>query len=165
VVPVLRPGVYIPNHLGDFYHAFADGYDNGPFRDAGLKRFLDSAAIELVSPVQYMDRWEVDGFGTRAIPNPEGRGPFGLPEIPIVKDGGVDAAKEAGAETASETSGETPGDADTTDVPADMGTGDGPEAGADGGAGDADGPTDGTPLLDSVGDRNEAGDVRRDGPG
>jgi hypothetical protein len=157
VVPVLRPRVYIPNHLGDFYHPFADGYDNGPFRDAGLKRFLDTAGIQMISPVQYMDRYEMNGLGTWAVPNPEGRGPFGLPEIPVIKDAGTDAANDA------------TGDAVATDAPAEAGDNDAAEAGtddaADGGTGDADGPTDGTPELDAPRDASDAADGRRDGRG
>lgn len=147
VVPVLRPRAYIPNHLGDFYHAFSEGYDNGPFRDPGLKRYLDSVGVELVSPVQYMDRYDLDRRGMRAVPNPEGRAPFGFPEVPVMKDGGVDAPREAAA----------------SDTPLDMGgSGDASDVGSgEGGTGDA---ADGNgERPDGNGNGSDATDVRLDG--
>jgi hypothetical protein len=98
VVPILRPAAYVPNHLGDFYHPFLDGFDVGPFKDPGLQTFLDSAGVAMVAPVQYMDRMELDAAGFRKVPIPAGKRPFGFPEIPVVKDGGTDGPLDAGAD-------------------------------------------------------------------
>ncbi len=97
VVPVLRPAAYVPNHLGDFYHPFLNAYDNGPYKDDGLKKFLDSVGIRLLAPVQYLDRIDLDKSGLHVASNSDARSAFGLPDIPVVKDGGTDSGSDSGA--------------------------------------------------------------------
>jgi hypothetical protein len=132
VVPVLRPAAYIPNHLGDFFHPFLDGFDVGPFKDPGLKKFLDSAGIALVAPVQYMDRMDLDRTGVTRVPSGAARAAFGFPEIPVTKDAaagdGTDGARDAGADGPGESeASKIDGGRGPTDAGADEPAGGGPQ--------------------------------------
>ena len=69
VVPVIRPKAFLPIHWDGLWGAFEDGVSR-PFSSAALEAFLTEAGVELVAPVQYMDRWRLDASGIRPRPNP-----------------------------------------------------------------------------------------------
>ena len=67
-VPVLKPKVFVPNHLSSFYTPFSQG-STGPFNDATLTSYLAANSIGLVAPKQYFDAYVLDSAGFRAADN------------------------------------------------------------------------------------------------
>ena len=67
-VPLLRPKVYVPNHLGAFFVPFERGLTT-PFADPALVDFLAQQRIALVPPLQYLDAFVLDADGFRAVDN------------------------------------------------------------------------------------------------
>jgi len=68
VLPVLKPRAYLPVHWDGLYSPFSAGVP-APYSDAALESVLDSAGVELIRPVQYMDKWRLDYTGVRPLPN------------------------------------------------------------------------------------------------
>lgn len=68
VLPVLKPGVYLPNHLGSFYAPFEQG-NTAPFTDATLTSLLFLNGVGLQVPTQYLDAWVLDANGFRKVDN------------------------------------------------------------------------------------------------
>lgn len=68
VLPVLRPKAYLPVHWDGFYGPFEQGVP-APFSSPALEAALRDAGVQLIRPVQYMDKWRLDRNGVRALPN------------------------------------------------------------------------------------------------
>lgn len=68
-VPILNPRAFLPNHQGSFTEPFLLGNTRAPFSSPALEDFLDSRGIELVIPVQFMDKWKLDAKGIKAKKN------------------------------------------------------------------------------------------------
>jgi L-ascorbate metabolism protein UlaG (beta-lactamase superfamily) len=68
VLPIVKPRAYLPVHWDSFWTPFRSGVDQ-PFADPALKAVLDKAGVQLVVPVQYMDKWRLDRAGIRAVSN------------------------------------------------------------------------------------------------
>jgi glyoxylase-like metal-dependent hydrolase (beta-lactamase superfamily II) len=68
VLPVLRPKAYLPVHWDGLFGAFKAGPPQ-PYQDATLLKLLDESGVQLVVPLQYMDRWRLDRNGIRAMEN------------------------------------------------------------------------------------------------
>ena len=68
VVPVLKPKAYLPVHWDGLWGAFEAGVPR-PYSDPALEALLQNTGVQLVKPVQYMDRWRLDRSGIRPIPN------------------------------------------------------------------------------------------------
>ncbi len=68
VLPVLRPKAYLPVHWDGLFGAFKSGPPM-PYVDAALSQLLDASGVQLVAPLQYMDRWRLDRQGIRAVDN------------------------------------------------------------------------------------------------
>lgn len=68
VLPVIKPRAYLPVHWDSFWTPFLDGVDK-PYSDPPLKALLDKSGVQLIVPVQYMDKWRLDRSGIRSIPN------------------------------------------------------------------------------------------------
>jgi L-ascorbate metabolism protein UlaG (beta-lactamase superfamily) len=68
VLPVIKPRAYLPVHWDSFWTPFDAGVDK-PYADAPLKDLLAKSGVQLIVPVQYMDKWRLDRAGVRAIPN------------------------------------------------------------------------------------------------
>ena len=68
VVPVLKPKAYLPVHWDGLWGAFEAGVARA-FSDPTLEAFLQKSGVQMVKPVQYMDRWRLDRNGVRPIPN------------------------------------------------------------------------------------------------
>ena len=68
VVPVLRPKAYLPVHWDGLWGAFEAGVPR-PYSDPALGAFLQKSGVQLVEPVQYMDRWRLDRKGIRPVEN------------------------------------------------------------------------------------------------
>jgi L-ascorbate metabolism protein UlaG (beta-lactamase superfamily) len=128
VVPILRPAVYIPNHLGDFFQKFEAGYDNGPYRDPALKKYLDSVGVTLLAPIQYLDRFDVDHAGTRLVPNREQKMVFGFTDIPVPRDAGMDAPADGHGDVAISDGSPDDGSGDLTDAASPLDAVDGGDA-------------------------------------
>ena len=62
VVPLLRPRAYLPIHWDGLWEPFDAGLSR-PFTGGALEAFLREAAIELVVPGQFMDRWRLSSAG------------------------------------------------------------------------------------------------------
>jgi hypothetical protein len=129
VIPILHPAVFIPNHLGDFFQWFDRGYDNGPFMDPVLSKYLSSVKVQLLPPVQFLDRFDLTpSSGVVAVPNPIQKSAYGFPEKPDYREAGVgpmasDAAADSTAGGSPEASGEP--ETGTVDVVPDNMGGDG----------------------------------------
>lgn len=68
VLPVLKPMAYLPVHWDGLYGDFSAGVP-APYSDPALEAMLRDAGVELVRPVQYMDKWRLDRTGVHALPN------------------------------------------------------------------------------------------------
>ena len=68
VVPVIKPKAYLPVHWDGLYAPFAAGVPR-PYSDTSLEQFLNRAGIQLLKPGQYMDKWQLDRNGVKAIDN------------------------------------------------------------------------------------------------
>ncbi len=97
VVPILHPAVYIPNHLGDFFQWFDRGYDNGPFNDPVLSKYLTSVGCKLLLPVQYLDRFDLTPSGVALVPNRSQKMAFGFNDTPDYREAGVSPMADGAA--------------------------------------------------------------------
>ena len=79
VLPVIKPRAYLPVHWDSFWTPFAAGVDK-PYADAPLKDLLAKSGVQLIVPVQYMDKWRLDRAGVRAIPNAAVKNALGFKE-------------------------------------------------------------------------------------
>jgi len=68
VIPVLKPKAYLPVHWDGLWGAFEAGVPR-PYSDPALEAFLQTSRVQLVKPVQYMDRWRLDRTGIRPVAN------------------------------------------------------------------------------------------------
>lgn len=68
VIPVLKPKAYLPVHWDGLWGAFEAGVPR-PYSDPALEALLQTSGVQLVKPVQYMDRWRLDRSGVRPVPN------------------------------------------------------------------------------------------------
>ncbi|MEJ0085595.1 MAG: hypothetical protein WDO72_07935 [Pseudomonadota bacterium] len=68
VLPVLRPAAYLPVHWDGLFGAFKAG-PPAPYSDEPLETLLAAAGVELIRPVQYMDKWRLDRAGIHALDN------------------------------------------------------------------------------------------------
>jgi L-ascorbate metabolism protein UlaG (beta-lactamase superfamily) len=68
LLPILTPKAYLPVHWDGLYGAFQAGVPR-PYSDAGLESVLAQAKVQLLRPVQYMDKWRLDRDGVRPIAN------------------------------------------------------------------------------------------------
>ncbi|MEO8061287.1 MAG: hypothetical protein ABI821_00925 [Pseudomonadota bacterium] len=77
VLPVLKPKAYLPVHWDGLFGAFKAGPPE-PYSDDELEKLLADASVKLVKPVQYMDKWRLDGDGIRALDNSAVKGALGF---------------------------------------------------------------------------------------
>ena len=68
VVPILRPKAFLPVHWDGLWGKFEAGVPK-PYADSTVEAFLDAAGVNVVKPVQYMDKWRLDRAGVRTIAN------------------------------------------------------------------------------------------------
>ena len=68
LLPVLKPKAYLPVHWDGLYGAFAAGVP-AAYSDPTLEAQLREARVELIRPMQYMDKWRLDRSGVRAVSN------------------------------------------------------------------------------------------------
>ena len=68
VLPVLKPKAYLPVHWDGLFGAFKAGPPQ-PYSDDDLAQLLAGSHIELVKPLQYMDKWRLGPDGIRPIDN------------------------------------------------------------------------------------------------
>lgn len=68
LLPVLKPKAYLPVHWDGLYGAFAAGVP-AAYSDSTLEAQLRRARVELIRPLQYMDKWRLDRSGIRAVSN------------------------------------------------------------------------------------------------
>jgi hypothetical protein len=68
LLPILAPKAYLPVHWDGLYGAFAAGAPR-PYADARLEAVLAQAHVQLLRPVQYMDKWRLGRNGVRPIAN------------------------------------------------------------------------------------------------
>ena len=68
VLPVLKPKAYLPVHWDRFFSRFEEGVGK-PFSDPVLEAFLGESHVQLLSPLQYMEKWRLDRAGVRPVPN------------------------------------------------------------------------------------------------
>jgi hypothetical protein len=96
VVPILNPAVYIPNHLGDLFQWFERGYDNGPFVDPVLSKYLPSVGCKLLLPVQFLDRFDLTASGVKLVENQSQKMAYGFNDTPVYRAAGVPPQSDAG---------------------------------------------------------------------
>ena len=68
VVPVLQPRAYLPIHWDGLWSPFEDGLPR-PFSSPDLESYLDQQNVILVTPDQFMDKWQLDSKGIRELDN------------------------------------------------------------------------------------------------
>ncbi|HEV3189932.1 MAG TPA: hypothetical protein VGY54_05510, partial [Polyangiaceae bacterium] len=67
VVPLLHPKAYLPIHWDGLFRAFHAGAP--AFSDNALSNYLTSQGVQLVTPVQYMDKWSLSPSGIVPVDN------------------------------------------------------------------------------------------------
>jgi L-ascorbate metabolism protein UlaG (beta-lactamase superfamily) len=67
VVPLLHPKAYLPVHWDGLFGAFRAGAP--VFSDNALSQYLSSQGVQLVTPVQYMDKWSLSPSGIVPVSN------------------------------------------------------------------------------------------------
>lgn len=77
VVPVVKPAAHLPIHFDGLYAPFFGGLP-APLNDRRLTQVLSEAGVELINPIQYMDRWRLSPSGITAIPNDAMKRQLGL---------------------------------------------------------------------------------------
>jgi len=77
VLPVLRPSAYLPVHWDGLFGPFKSGPPN-PYSDAALEKLLAESGVRLIRPMQYMDKWRLDGKGMHALDNRTVKSRLGL---------------------------------------------------------------------------------------
>jgi len=68
VAPVLKPKAYLPVHWDGLFGAFEVGVPK-PYADPAVETFLSASGVNVVKPVQYMDKWRLDRTGIRPVAN------------------------------------------------------------------------------------------------
>lgn len=77
VLPVLKPRAYLPVHWDGLWGAFDAGVQQ-PFADPPLETLLGAAAVQLVRPAQYLDKWRLDARGIHPVSNDAVRQSLGI---------------------------------------------------------------------------------------
>jgi hypothetical protein len=67
VVPLLHPKAYLPVHWDGLFRAFGAGAP--VFSDNDLSKYLVSQGVQLVAPLQYMDKWSLSPSGIVPVDN------------------------------------------------------------------------------------------------
>ncbi len=67
VVPMLHPKAYLPIHWDGLFRGFHAGAP--VFSDNALSNYLASQNVQLVTPVQYMDKWSLSPSGIAPVDN------------------------------------------------------------------------------------------------
>ena len=67
VLPVVNPKAYLPVHWDNFYAAF--GSPSGKYSDRTLAATLTARGVNLITPMQAMDKWRLDRTGVHPIAN------------------------------------------------------------------------------------------------
>lgn len=67
MVPLLHPKAYLPVHWDGLFRAFHAGAP--VFSDNALSQYLSSQGVQLVTPVQYMDKWSLSPSGIVPVDN------------------------------------------------------------------------------------------------
>jgi len=67
VVPVLHPKFYLPIHWDGLFGAFRSGAP--AFSDNDLGTYLKANGAQLVTPIQYMDKWSLSPSGLVSVDN------------------------------------------------------------------------------------------------
>jgi hypothetical protein len=70
VVPVIKPRAYLPVHWDGLWTPFQNGVSS-PYADPQMEAFLQKSGVNLLRPVQYMDKWRLDHNGVRPVANIE----------------------------------------------------------------------------------------------
>jgi len=78
VVPVIRPKAYLPIHWDGLWAPFESGVTR-PYAGGELEAYLREAAVELVPPGQYMDRWRLSAEGIEPVVNTRMKQALGFP--------------------------------------------------------------------------------------
>jgi len=67
IVPIVHPKAFIPVHWDNFFAAFLSRPPT--FRDAAFTQYLSEQKIQLLAPVQVMDKWRLSRGGVQAVSN------------------------------------------------------------------------------------------------
>ena len=68
LVPVLQPQAYLPIHWDGLWAPFEDGLPR-PFSSPSLENYLEQQDVMLVTPNQFMDKWQLDSTGIQELDN------------------------------------------------------------------------------------------------
>jgi hypothetical protein len=82
VLPVVNAKAYLPVHWDGLWGAFFAGVPQ-PYSDPPLERFLATAGVRLVKPLQYFDKWRLDRSGIRSVPNDNAKQALGFAKRPV----------------------------------------------------------------------------------
>ena len=76
-LPIVRPKVYVANHLGNFFAPLEAGM-TAPLNDPPLVRYLERQNVGLVAPTQYFDAFVLDAKGLRPVDNAAMKAAYGF---------------------------------------------------------------------------------------
>jgi hypothetical protein len=77
----LKPSVFLQHHWGGFGGTYTDGVPRA-YSNEALQEYADSAGLQLVVPVQYLDRFRLTHEGVEWDPNLEVKARIGMPLEP-----------------------------------------------------------------------------------
>ena len=68
VQPVLRPKTFIPVHWDGLWNSFTAGVTT-PYSDPSTETFMREAGVQVLAPLQYMDKWRLSRTGVEQVGN------------------------------------------------------------------------------------------------
>jgi hypothetical protein len=78
LLPILKPKAFLPVHWDGLFNSFFAGVPT-VYADSALETTLARAGVQLVRPMQYMDRWRLDRTGVHPITNDSVKRALGFP--------------------------------------------------------------------------------------
>jgi len=80
VLPVIKPKAYLPVHWDGLWYPFLKGVPYA-WTDPALETLLKEHSVNLVRPLQYMDKWRLDTQGIRAVSNEKVKKKLGFASV------------------------------------------------------------------------------------
>ena len=112
VVPVIRPGTYLPSHWDGLFNPFWPGMPY-PFKDDALLAYLGAQKVAFVPPTQYFDKYVLSKRGVAAVDNHVVKSKLGFSDTQKFSQAVLDAVTRVASTSVGDDCGEgfaAPGD-------------------------------------------------------
>jgi L-ascorbate metabolism protein UlaG (beta-lactamase superfamily) len=105
VVPLIRPKVYVPNHWDGLFNPFWPGMPY-PFKDDGLRAYLDAQKIPLLAQTQYFDKFVLTPAGVTRDANRAVKSALGFSDVQRFSRALLDAVGDVASTSVGDDCGE-----------------------------------------------------------